>query len=308
MRFQILLFISFFISWNSFAKRQIVTIDMESVGLNHKWTDSYKSDELNVKSLILDLQKSKIGQKLIELAKEKSSEYGETLLDLIKPGYGSLTDTTLIRRFSISNPEHMAYETKSKIFINKNLNRYDAILDLAHELTHFIFRKSFNPYKKNFTLDEFIQNTIEGKGGEVEAFITECQVLKEIFPKQLSQRYSCKQIIDDTSGKLSFSHAIEKFYYIGHYFDEFKMKMEKHSLSFPLVSRKDAIFISSAYGMPYPMAAYQEYVTVLNKVCDNDKKRLVYMMQKNNTREPASTVKKFEQDFTSRCSNLHLYN
>lgn len=305
MRF-LLFFLLIFIK-SAFAKRQIVTIDMDAGALNKKWTNNYQENESNIKSLLLELNESPTGKKLIKLAIEKASEYGETLLDVISPGSGSLTDTTLIRRFSISDPEHMTYETKSKVYINKNLNRFDAILDLAHELTHFVYRKNFNPYEKNFTLDEFIQNTIEGKGGEVQAFINECQVVKEIFPKQLLKRYSCQQIIDSISGDISTKKAVEKFYYVGQYYDLFKNKMSQHSLDFPNVSNKEAIFISSAYGMPYPMAAYKEYVTVLNKVCENDKKRLVYMLEQNTGRGPASNVKVFEKDYLNRCSNLDRY-
>lgn len=308
MRFFLILILNFCVTQLAFAKRKIVTIDMDSGGLNKNWTQNYDDDFDNVRSLLLDLKKSKTGQGLIRLAISKAAKSGETLSDVIIPGNGSLTDTTLIRRFSISNPEHMAYETKSKVYINRNLNRFDAILDLAHELTHFVYRKNFNPYLKNFTLDEFIQNTIEGKGGEVEAFLNECKVVKELFPKELLKRYSCKQILDEESGKLSFSEAIKKFYYVGSYYDLFKSKMDIFELEFPNISRNEAIFISSAYGMPYPMAAYKEYVSVLSKVCANDKKRLAYMIQKQSGRSPASEILNFEKDFNQRCANLEKFN
>lgn len=304
MRKLFLFLLNLLIVQNTLAKRQVITIDMDGGALNKKWTNSYDEDYLNVKSLLLDLKKSKTGKRLIRMAIDKAYEYGETITDVIKPGVGSLTDTTLIRRFSVSNPQHMTFETKSKVFINRDLNRFDAILDLAHELTHFVYRKNFNPYQKNFSLYEFIQNTIEGTGGEVQAFLNECQVVKEIFPKQLTKRYNCQQILDEQSGELSLKLAVEKFYYVGSFYDLFKNKMNKHSLKFPQISSRDAVFISSAYGMPYPMAAYKEYVSVLSKVCANDKKRLVYMLESNSGRSPASHVKNFEKDYSSRCSNL----
>lgn len=308
MRIWIILALTFYCN-HSWSKRVAKTIDVEGGSLSSRWVELYRSDELNVRSLIKTLQKSQSGRRLLIKAKSKASDYGETLLDLIKPGVGSLTDTTLIRRFSVGNADQITYETRSKIYINKHLTRYDAILDLAHELTHFVFRESFNPYQLNFTLDQFIQNTIEGGGGEVEAFLTECRVLSELFPQRLRTHQNCNQIIDTRTGKLSFRKAVEKFYQVGTYYKLFKDKLHKHQIhdSFPWVSKEKASFVSSAYGMPYPMAAYQEYATVLKKVCDNDKKRLVYLMKENSGRTPASSVKKVENDYLSRCSNLKKF-
>jgi hypothetical protein len=138
----------------------------------------------------------------------------------------------------------------------------------------------------------------------------ECRVLKEIFPKQLMKRYNCRQIIDPNNGKLSYEKAVEKFYHVGAYYKHFNHKLEKHSMqdSFPKVTNDKASFISSAYGMPYPVAAYEEYVSVLNKVCANDKKRLVYLMKDNEGRSPASNVKKVEEEYQARCGDLNRYN
>lgn len=308
MRIWLLALILFYCS-NLWSKRVARTIDIQGGALNSRWVELYQSDDLNIRSLLDTLQKSPIGKKLIMKAKSKANEFGETLLDLIRPGSGSLTDTTLIRRFSVDNADKITYETKSKVYINKNLSRYDAILDLAHELTHFVYRTNFNPYQLNFTLDQFIQNTIEGGGGEVEAFLTECRVLNELFPSRLNTHPNCYQIIDTSTGKLSFQKAVEKFYQVGAYYELFKNKLQKHKIEdlFPQVSKNKASFVSSAYGMPYPMAAYQEYSSVLKKVCDNDKKRLVYLMKESAGRSPASIVKKVENDYFSRCSDLDKY-
>ena len=309
MRIWLIYVLTFFYCTALHAKRFPKTIDIQGGALNSRWIELYQSDDLNVRSLLDTLQKSATGRKLILKAKSKASQFGETLLDLIRPGSGSLTDTTLIRRFSVGEAHKITYEMKSKVFINKNLTRYDALLDLAHELTHFVYRKGFNPYELNFTLDQFIQNTIEGGGGEVQAFLTECKVLKELFPKRLKSHQNCYQIIDFDSGKLSFSKAVQKFYRVGPYYETFKNKLQKHKIEelFPQISKNKPSFVSSAYGMPYPMAAYQEYASVLKKVCDNDKKRLVYLMKENSGRSPASVVKKVENDYITRCSDLDKY-
>ena len=169
-----------------------------------------------------------------------------------------------------------------------------------------MYRKGFNPYAKNFSLQDFIANTIESEGGEVHAFITECKVLEELFPKQVSKRYNCKKIIDPNSGLLSREMAIKKFYSVGPYYSKYKNKLENHGLAqaFPYINQEEVTFVSSAYGMPYPVAAYHEYITVLSKVCENDKKRLSYLGQSSGIERGIASVKetKAKQDYLDRCS------
>ncbi|MCO4754904.1 MAG: hypothetical protein KC478_10520 [Bacteriovoracaceae bacterium] len=257
---------------------------------NERWTSFSKDEQLNVKNLIQQLAKSSSGKDLLLKTKRKAAKQGLTLLDVIRPGSGSLTDTTLIRRFSPSRPEHIAYETKSVVYVNRNLNQYDAILDLAHELTHFVYRREFNPYKSDFSLSEFIKNTIEGTGGEVQAFVRECQVLKELFPVKFNDRYNCGKILNPKTGSISYEMAVQKFYQVGSFGDPFKkLLMQEGILSdFPDINDKEVSFVSSAYGVPYPVAAYKEFKSVMSKVCSNDKKRIAYLDQTKKGRTPAS--------------------
>lgn len=268
---------------------------------SRKWFDA-KDPEYSVKRLLIKLASSDSGKKLISMANNKASSMGKTLYDVIKPGQGSLTDTTLIRKFTVGNPEHIVYESESVVFINSELRQYDALLDLAHELTHFVFRKNFNPYKKNFSLGEFIQNTIEGRGGEVKAFLTECKIEKELFPKK-SYRSNCIKISEN--GEFSYERAKKLFYRVGRHFHRFDGLLSGHNLreKFPDLTSDKEDFVSSAYGIPYPVAAYEEYLSVLNKVCENDKKRISYFKQ-GLSRSPASTIKVIENAYKERCSSL----
>ena len=43
---------------------------------------------------------------------------------------------------------------------------------------------------------------------------------------------------------------------------------------FSHLSNKRTLFISSAYGLPYPLAAYEEYMHIKNRACQNEHKRL----------------------------------
>jgi hypothetical protein len=269
------------------------------------WMDYTSSAELNLKKLLELLSRSRSGEKLIKEAAYKASLSGQTLTDVIKVGEGSLTDTTLVRKFSPQSPEHVIYESRSVVYINKNLAWDDALLDLAHELTHYVYRDGFNPYSESFNPKDFIKSTIEGNGGEVQAFLTECRVLRELFSKKVASRSNCQKIEDD-SGQLSYTKAVELFYHVGSYYDGLKTQFQKREIasSFSDLKPEKINFISSAYGVPYPVAALMEYDLVVNKVCENDKKRLAYMQQ-GPQRGPASQNmnSKFMESYSARCSH-----
>ena len=273
-----------------------------------KWTNFSKHDRMNVRHLVQQLAKSKTGKELLLKAKRKAAKNGETLLDIIQIGNGSLTDTTLTRRFSKDQPEHVHYESHSVVFVNKNLNQFDALLDLAHELTHYVYRQDFNPYELNFSLEEFIKNTIEATGGEVHAFVKECHVLKELFPSKYSTKKNCLDLLD--SGKISYQKGIELFYKVGPLYEDFNRLLSMSGLSqskFPKLSGETISFVSSAYGVPYPIAAFKEYRTVLKKVCENDQRRVAYF--KKSGRAPASVnLTQFVKTYQAKCENVTFYS
>lgn len=268
------------------------------------WSEFTSSSELNFKKLFELLAYSETGEKLIREAQVKAARMGNTLLDVVKEGETSLTDTTLVRKFSPHSPEHVIYESRSVVYISRHLSWNDALLDLAHELTHFVYRGGFNPYSDSFNAKDFIKSTIEGDGGEVQAFMTECRVLKELFSSRVQSRSHCQKI-EDESGRPSFTKAISLFYHVGPYYNSFNEQMEKRSLGgvFTELKPEKINFISSAYGVPYPVAALMEFDLVLNKVCENDKKRLAYMQQ-GPRRTPASESvqqEKFQATYSQRC-------
>jgi hypothetical protein len=280
------------------------TLHVEGSFEKKTWMEYTSSSELNLKKLIELLSRSATGSQLIKEAQYKASRLGQTLTDVIKVGEGSLTDTTLVRKFSPQSPMHVIFESRSIVYINRHLAWDDALLDLAHELTHFVYRESFNPYAENFNVKDFIKGTIEGQGGEVQAFLTECRVLRELFSRQNANRSHCQKIEDD-QGILSYTKAVDLFYHVGSYFDSLKGQLEKRDVasSFSSLKPEKINFISSAYGVPYPVAALMEYDLVVNKVCENDKKRLAYMQQ-GPQRGPAATTpdqEKFLQSYTNRC-------
>jgi hypothetical protein len=283
--------------------RKVHTIEgNQSYDFNKTWTKLKESEAESLRELIKILLKSKTGKKIVGMANEKAKAYSKPLLELILPGEGSITDTTLVRKFSPSSPDDIFYESRSKVFINRHLSVKNALLDLAHELTHFALRDPFNPYQAPFGLKDFITSTVEGKGGEVDAYLIECQVLVELFQDQVDGS-NCHRVIDPSTGRVNKSRGVHEFYQLGHFYGPFQNSLKKHDLNpkeFSVSSSRSAHFISSAYGLPYPLAAVHEYESIMERVCQNDDRRLALMRQRVQ-RSPASS----EQNNYRKLASLH---
>ena len=260
-----------------------------------RWMDHSPRPTTNIELLFHYLQQSPIGAKLLIKAQEKAYELGEELYQLIVPNRSSLTNTTLLRRFSRSSPTETTYSFRFKIHINQDLSVIDAVLDLAHELTHFTERETFNPYSSEFSASQFVALTIQGGGGEVAAYLTECKILNELFPQEISIRAKCNQIREGDH-HYSSHKATKLFYRVGKDYEQIFQALissgaDKKTLE--LLSPLPPIFISSAHNTPYPLAALQEYFSIVEKACTNDQKRL--QLQEWNT-----VVKK---QYSKRCMN-----
>lgn len=277
--------------WGFSRPREIsITPDYK---LDGRWLSLGETEEAALRELVKILETSKTGRAIIAKTNQRAAQSGETFFDVVTAGEGSLTDTTLIRKFSAKDPHQIIYESKSRVTVNRDLNVVDAVLDLAHELTHFIYREPFNPYTTSFQLKEFVENTIDGKGGEVDAFLVECQVLLDIFPDQNRQRENCERVRDGQSGKLSKDRGVAEFFKVGPYIDRFRRTLTEHKLKesdFKDLSDETPHFISSAYGLPYPVAALEEYVGIMGRACVNDWKRLSLIKKKMELDSPGRVI------------------
>jgi len=315
------LFVIFIVSFSlAWAKAEVKVIDVDGeLNFNEHWFNKKLTDEENFKKLISGLKKTQSGAKVIEKATEKAAQKGFTLYDVIAIGDGSLTDTTLIRRFAASDPAQVMFETKSKVYLNRHLRTLDALLDFAHELTHYTYREAFNPYNHRFSLKDFIKGTVEGRGGEVDAYMVECKVLFELLPGSGAERSNCQRVLDKKSGKISKDMGNQEFYKVGNHYGDFIKDIEKFSLNekdLPLATEANAFFISSAWGLPYPVAAIKEYINIMERVCKNDQNRLT-LMQSKLSRVPAAKAefelekneeqlayKTMFEDFKIRCDKF----
>lgn len=295
--------------------REIKTLYVErNYTVRTKWVDIAPRQADSLKEIIELLSKSKTGNTILKLAQSKAAEYGKTLEEVIIPGDTSITDTTLVRKFSASRPSHVVYEVKSKVYLSRHLSVVEAVLDLAHELTHFVYRTPFNPYRGDFTLEKFVKSTVEGRGGEVEAYLTECTVLAELFPKKSQYHENCNRVIDERSGKYSMRKGIERFYRVGSFYKKFDKELTIYGITaknLPELSDSQTLFFSSAYGLPYPVAALREFVSIMGRACENDLKRLSIFKQ-NIDRLPASKIidpsetnyRKLSSQYNDRCRHF----
>ncbi len=297
----------------SFERRQRVIHIESDIDWNATWYNTKDGKKVSLDRVIKSLSSSKTGKLILEKASLKARSVGSTLREVIDVGNSSLTDTTLIRKFSPDNPADIHYQTKSKVYLNKGLSFKDAVLDLAHELTHYSYRDPFNPYVSKFTVDQFVSSVIEGRGGEVDAYLIECRVLKELKPRSFSSSSNCKNVIDPITGKFSKQLGIEKFYDVGQYFGDFDEILNKYGWDktrFPKLGKGEALYISSAYGLPYPVAALSEFTTIMGKACENDYNRLAMMRDglSTNSRFPASVAhgkfKNLYASYKTRCSQF----
>ncbi|RLA63015.1 MAG: hypothetical protein DRQ88_11620 [Epsilonproteobacteria bacterium] len=292
MKFAILaMLISFNVFAGKFFDRTARTLfKEESYSFGDNWVRIGSDEKESIKILLRQIYKSSSGKKIIKKARRRANGYGKTLTDVISIGDSSLTDTTLIRKFSRRGPLKIIYETRGQIFINKDLTVKDALLDLAHELTHFAMRPAFNPYSENFGPVSFIRSTVEGKGGEIEAFLVECAVLKDLFPASSYWSSNCSKVGN------SKKQGIIEYYKVGKFYEKFKNKFK----DFPYLSPQKPLIISSVYGLPYPIAAFKEYKTIIKKVCQNNRKQLG-LIQKNESPQFWQLKQKIE----SRCQNIY---
>lgn len=293
--------------------RQHYDID-SSVDLRSQksWTTLGKTYDQSFKQLFQILDRSKTAREVLSMARNRAQEQGTKVSDLLQAGEVSVCDMTLVRRFSPTDPSRISYQQHHQIYINKQLTILDGALDLIHELTHFSLRESFNPYQLNFTLPQFMTSTIEGKGGEVDAYMVECQVLSELAPHLERTHSTCQKIKDPSTGKLSRYQAAKEFYKIGDDFKTFwkmakKFNIEKGEI-FP-VTDDDATFISSVSNTSYPLAAISDYVKIMKRSCSNDQRRIA-SFEADKGRSPASVKlqqitqaqSQLQQSFDQRCS------
>jgi hypothetical protein len=262
------------------------------------WQSNWSGDAAEIFALLAESQEGAI---LIEKAKKKDPQ----ILRTITVGDSSITESTFLRSYSLLDGKEK-YNLQHAIQLNRYSTRANAVLDLAHELTHFNQRIPLNPYKDDLNAVEFIRHGIEGEGGELDAFEKECRVAWE-----MEKKYPAMPVSESCSpykrreGQFDRSYASRDFYKVGTWISELtEVKEEMSELSEELV-----VFRSSHAKKPYPLALLGEYYQTVATACQNNERK-AQLIREQSGRMPASIkaghlqkeLKKIERYLLERCS------
>jgi hypothetical protein len=253
-----------------------------------KWNEVWSTQQLSSADLLKLLDLSPTAKELKFRALSKAASLGAVLHEVISGGQVSVTDSSVVRKYGAQDPLRVEYTIQQKIYLNKSLTLQEAYLDLVHELVHYTFRVAINPYEKNYSAQDFIKHTIEGVGGEAQAVYTECKVAKELFGDMMWKRSPC--LYGLLNGELVMSQIIKGFYLVGqqdyekiHQYFSAKsgrsIALDQAISHMPYLSSSSAVFISSAYGSSYPLAAIEEHQKIKKRVCLNEVKRASVMRE-----------------------------
>lgn len=202
----------------------------------------------------------------------------------IRWGQVSRTDAILTRRLDSST----GLETRTReviVYLKRDQDTVSAAMDLAHELTHAVEGPVWDPYDANLSPGRYIVTAIEGRGGEVEALMRECQVALELNVPARCQRYL-------EAGQVNRKRVVSDFYRVGDWHGDISRKIGNENRLMPELSGQRPELYSSTGSAPYPVALYREYEDMRATACENTRKRMAQR------RDPAS-----ENFMVRRCSS-----
>ena len=169
-------------------------------------------------------------------------------------------------------------ERQVTIYLKKSQSETELLLDLAHELVHAGTRPSFDPYDPTLSLGKYIFAAIEGKGGEVDAVMSECKIGLEISKIQGVSVPRCQNYwpIPGSSslGIINRDIVRQDFYRVGKWFAEVSTALGGEMSLFPLLSEESPKLYSSTGHAPYPFALMQKFEEITETACRNSKVRM----------------------------------
>lgn len=273
-----------------------ITVILGSLGIggggdSDLWQAPWRGD---VDFLLKELESVPTGALLLKAAKARDPDFRTHIVS----GKGSITESVFSRSYSLVDGSE-ALELKQQVTLNRNLSRSDALLDLAHELTHFAYRQPQNPYEAGFVEVAFVKNGIEGKGGELDAFVTECIVAREL--RQIRPGFpaapSCLpyQREDESFAR---EDVRRDFYKVGDDWSQLAYLVPQ----LPELSSGQTVFTSSHAKRPYPTALVAEYRETKNAACRNNQRKAT-LISAQISRSPASLSNRLKAEK----DRLHRY-
>ncbi|MFZ9596260.1 MAG: hypothetical protein ACO3A2_09300 [Bdellovibrionia bacterium] len=234
------------------------------------------------------------GAQLIQRAlKQWNLQEFSQLTGRLQWGPISKTDTVLTRSFHAQTGQE-EQTRQITIYLNPDQSQVDLVLDLAHELVHATEREGFDPYDPSLTAGQYVWTALEGKGGEVDATLVECEVGLELALRfktrirrceaYLSQEkwtnlktgYPKQEIPEPRSlaGWLDRNQMRRDFYRVGRWKTQVIQQLGSELARFPLLSSHTPALYSSTGETPYPVALLGEYRELNRVACENSKKRM----------------------------------
>jgi hypothetical protein len=243
------------------------------------------------------------GRLVLEQAKKRDPDF----LNKIRKGNSSFTESSFQRSYSLIDGSEQV-EQKFRITLNKTLPLSSATLDFAHELVHFAHKEMQDPYHSEFRLKGFVENGIEGKGGELAALEQECLVAWQLESKYRAfPTHALCLPYKEKKGAFLLEKAKRDYYALGHHYYSVPEELKK---DFPQISFNAIRFSSSYAKKPYPVALFEEFYQSKEAACTNNRKKWeLVSAQSSSNRAPASEglreVRKKLVEFQKRnCRNL----
>ncbi len=248
------------------------------------------------------LEVSSTGQALLKRATQKwRFREVSQLVQILEWGKVSKTDSVLTRHYDPDTGKETR-ERRITIYLRQGETAWDIVLDLAHELSHALDGPSWDPYDPRLTPGRYIWESLEGRGGEVDAVHYECQIASELSKKsrELFSRLfdRCVKYLSDKGLGIDRNKIKKDFYQVGKWLEELKVNLGREEKLFPLLSPQVPQLYSSTGNSPYPVALLDEYQALTSSACQNMASRLKL------DRSPASVRKQTQTFLSMRCGHV----
>lgn len=268
--------------------------------LSRAHSSSSEFTEDAMQALLVRIRGSQTVQRLLQdFQKKQGLDSPVQIQKFLRWGENSRTDAVLTRQFDAKSKT----ETRKReilIYLKRKSAESNLILDFVHELTHAVSQPEWDPYDPLLTPERYIRTTLEGRGGEVDAVLTECQAGRELGLVRVAQDLNRALAKDSgpleadefrgevaargaspekdrclrylgSDGKFSRERIADDFYAVGNQ----KVKIERRlGKALPRLSSSTPIFYSSTGNAPYPVALLEEYQEINQVTCRNSKRRI----------------------------------
>ena len=231
----------------------------------------FDSGTSRLKDALEVLSKVSSGKKILQEAQVVFGLHSrDELLDYLELGDVSRTDAVLTRHFNPATQQEER-ERKVKVILKRNQPLADLVFDLAHELTHAVQKPSWDPYDPELTAGKYIYAAIEGRGGEVDAVTTECQVGFELALQYGTSMERCRRY--RRGEQVDREKVKADFYRVGEWSKTLERDLGEEAKQLALKSESPMLY-SSTGNAPYPVALYREFTAISSAACKNSYRRL----------------------------------